>query len=119
MRPATCDLQIQAGKAWASKEMLRDLWSQTSATSATTCFNDWYKRVIHTKLKPMKSVAKSIKERLRNVVNCCTHKNTNAVAEGINSKSISIKRRVGGFRSRQNFNVAIFFQYGGLSLCPQ
>jgi transposase len=44
---------------------------------------------------------------------------TNAVAEGLNSKIMSIKRRVGGFRNRQNFKTAIFFYCGGLSLNPQ
>jgi transposase len=112
------DLQLQTGKAWAFKEMLRDLWSQTSAASATTYFNDWYRRVIHTKLEPMKTVARSIRERLRNVVSYCTHRITNSVAEGMNSKIMSIKRRVGGFRNRQNFKTAIFFYCGGLSLYP-
>jgi transposase len=116
---ATYDLQLQTGKAWAYKEMLRDLWSQSSAASATAYFSDWYKRVIHTKLTPMKTVARSIKERLQNVVSYCTHQVTNAVAEGMNSKIMSIKRRVGGFRNRQNFKTAIFFYCGGLSLYPQ
>jgi transposase len=115
---AVYDLQLQTGKAWAFKEMLRDLWSQTSAASATTCFNDWYRRVIHTKLEPMKVVARSIRERLRNVVSYCTHRITNSVAEGMNSKIVSIKRRVGGFRNRQNFKTDIFFYCGGLSLYP-
>jgi transposase len=95
--------RVQAGKAWSYKEMLRDLWGQKTAASATTFFNDWYRRVIHTKLEPMRAVAKSIKERLRNVVIYCTHKITNAVAEGMNSKIMSIKRRAGGFRNRENF----------------
>ena len=111
--------QLQAGKAWSYKEMLRDLWGQKTSASATTFFNDWYRRVIHTKLEPMRAVAKSIKERLRNVVSYCTHKITNAVAEGMNSKIMSIKRRVGGFRNRENFKTAIFFYCGGLSLDPQ
>jgi len=116
---ATYDLQLQTGKAWAYKEILRDLWSQDSSASATTFFSDWYKRVIHTKLAPMKTVARSIKERLTNVVSYCTHRITNAVAEGMNSKIMSIKRRVGGFRNRENFKTAIFFYCGGLSLYPQ
>ena len=116
---ATYDQQLQTGKAWAYKEMLRDLWSQSSAASATMYFTDWYKRVIHTRLGPLKTVARSIKERLQNVVNYCTHRVTNAVAEGMNSKIMSIKRRVGGFRNRQNFKTAIFFHCGGLDLYPQ
>ena len=57
---AVYDLQLQTGKAWAYKELLRDLWSQSSAASATTYFNDWSRRVIHTRIEPMKAVAKSI-----------------------------------------------------------
>ena len=90
-------LQLETGKAWAHKEMLRDLWSQDNAASATAYFKDWYKRVIRTKLEPLKTVARLIKERLQNVVSYCTHRITNAVAEGMNSKIMSIKRRVGGF----------------------
>jgi transposase len=116
---APFDLQLKTGKAWAFKEMLRDLWSQDTAASATTYFQDWYKRVIHTKLEPMKVVARSIKARLVNVVSYCTHHITNGVAEGMNSKIMSIKRRVGGFRNRNNFKTAIFFYCGGLSLYPQ
>jgi transposase len=112
-------LQLETGKAWAYKEKLRDLWSHDNAASATAYFKDWYKRVIRTKLEPMKTVARSIKERLQNVVSYCTHRITNAVAEGMNSKIMSIKRRVGGFRNRQNFKTAIFFYCGGLSLNPQ
>lgn len=115
----TYDLQLQTGKAWAYKEMLRDLWSQDDAASATDYFRDWYKRVIHTKLEPMKAVARTIKERLENVVSYCRHGITNAVAEGINSKIMSIKRRVGGYRNRHNFKTAIFFYCGGLRLHPQ
>ena len=88
----------------------------TSAASTTTYFNNCYKRVIHSKLEPMKTVAKSIKERLKNLVSYCTHKITNAVAEAMNSKIMSIKRRVGGFRNRQNFKTAICFDYGYLLL---
>jgi transposase len=112
-------MQLKTGKAWAFKEMLRDLWDQDSAATATNFFKEWYKRVIHTRLEPMKSVARSIKERLVNVVSYCTHHITNGVAEGINSKIMSIKRRVGGFRNRQNFKTAIFFYCGGLDLYPQ
>jgi transposase len=112
-------LQLDTGKAWAYKEMLRDLWDHESATSARAYFQEWYRRVIHTKLEPMKKVARTIKERLQNVVSYCTHGITNAVAEGLNSKIMSIKRRVGGFRNKENFKTAIFFYCGGLDLYPR
>lgn len=114
----TYDLQLQTGKAWAYKEMLRDLWTQPDAQTATGYFKDWYRRVIHTKLEPMKKVARTIKERLDNVVSYCKHHITNAVAEGINSKIMAIKRRVGGYRNKQNFKTAVLFYCGGLQLYP-
>ena len=67
----------------------------------------------------MKTLAKTIKERIKNVVSYCTHGITNAVAEGMNSKIMSIKRRVGGFRNIENFKTAIFFYCGGLDLDPR
>jgi transposase len=112
-------LRLETGKAWAYKELLRDLWNHDDAASATIYFKDWYRRVIHTKLEPMKKVARMIKERLANVVSYCTHGITNAVAEGINSKIMSIKRRVGGYRNIENFKTAIFFHCGRLDLYPQ
>ena len=112
-------LRLETGKAWAYKELLRDLWNHDDAASATIYFNDWYRRVIHTKLQSMKKVARMIKERLANVVSYCTHGITNAVAEGINSKIMSIKRRVGGYRNIENFKTAIFFHCGRLDLYPQ
>ena len=93
--------------------MLRDLWGQKTAGSATTFFNDWYRRVIHTKLEPMKAVAKSIEERVGNALSYCGHKITSAVAEGMNRKIMSIKRRVRGIRHRENFKTVIFFYCSG------
>lgn len=111
--------ELLTGKAWAYKEMLRELWVHGTAAAATAYFKDWYKRVIHTKLEPMKKVARTIRERLHNVVSYCTHGITNAVAEGINSKIMAIKRRVGGYRNPNNFKTAIYFYCGGLDLYPQ
>ena len=116
---AAWDAELLTGKAWGYKEMLRDLWIHDSEADAITYFRDWYRRVIHTKLKPMKKAARSIKERLDNVVSYCTHKITNGVAEGMNSKIMGIKRRVGGYRNRENFKTAIYFFCGGLKLHPQ
>lgn len=116
---AVFSAELQTGKAWAYKELLRDLWNHDTARQATGYFSDWYRRVIHTRLAPLKRVARMIKERLANVVSYCTHGITNAVAEGINSKIMAIKRRVGGFRNIENYQTAIFFHCGGLDLHPR
>ena len=49
----------------------------------------------------------------------CTHGITNAVAEGINSKIMSIKRRAGGYRNIGNFKTAVLFYCGGFGSRPR
>ena len=111
--------KLETGKAWTYKEMLRDLWNHDTASEAKLFFQWWYKKVIHTNLEPIKKVARTIKERIDNVVSYCTFDGiSNGVAEGINSKIQSIKRRVGGYRNRDNYKTAIFFYCGGLDLHP-
>lgn len=111
--------RLKTGKAWSYKELLRDLWNHPSAEQAAEYFQAWYRRVIHTRLAPMKKLARSIKQRLDNVVSYYTHHITNSVAEGMNSKIMSIKRRVGGYRNLDNFKTAIYFHCGGLELYPR
>jgi transposase len=75
------DSGVETGKAWAYKEMLRDLWACLDGATAISYFRAWYKRVIHASLVPLKRIAGTIKERLANVVNYCTHGITSAVAK--------------------------------------
>ena len=114
-----CTLKLETGRAWSYKELLRDLWKQPDSRTARSFFQEWYRSVIHTKLEPMKKLARTIKQRIANIVTFCTHGITNGVAEGINSKIMSIKRRAGGYRNRENFKKAIFFYCGGLDLYPR
>ncbi len=67
----------------------------------------------------MKQVADMIKSRVQNVVSYCTHKITNGVAEGLNSKIMTVKRKCCGFRNPDNFKNAIYFHCGGLDLYPR
>ncbi len=111
--------QLGTGKAWAYKEMLRDLWHHGKPEAETHFFKDWYNRIIHTNIEPLKKVARAIKERLPNVVSYCSLGITNAVAEGINRKIMATKRGVGGYRNRKNFKTAIYFYCGRLRAYPK
>jgi hypothetical protein len=44
---------------------------------------------------------------------------TNAEAEGLNSKIMTINRRACGYRNKEYFKTAIYFFCGGLSLYPR
>lgn len=109
---------LQTARAWAIKETLRDLWGYQSTAWAGKFFGRWFGWAKRSKLTPVKKVADMIKARLENVLSYCRHRITNGVAEGLNSKIMSIKRKCCGFRNRDNFKTAIYFHCGGLDLYP-
>ncbi len=115
---STCNRTLATGRAWSYKELFRDLWAQETEGKAKSYFSDWSQRIIRTKIAPMKKLARSLKERIDNMVTYCTHGITNAVAEGINSKIMSIKRRARGYRNIENFKTAVLLYCGGLDLDP-
>ena len=73
---------------------------------------------MRSQLEPVKEVARMIKRNLNNILTYCDHGITNAVAEGLNSKIMSIKRQSSGFANIENFKTAIYFYCGNLQLDP-
>jgi transposase len=115
---AVKDRNLKTSRAWAIKETLRGLWDYQTTTWANKFFRRWFGWAKRSKLTPVKKVADMIKARIDNVVSFCVHRITNGVAEGLNSKIMTIKRKCCGFRNRENFKTAIYFHCGGLELYP-
>jgi transposase len=74
----------------AIKEALRTLWTYRQPAAVRRFFTRWHGWAI-----------------------------TNGVAEGLNSKIVSIKLKAGGFGNPANFTTAIYFHCGGLDLYPR
>lgn len=111
-------MNLKTGRAWAIKESLRSMWSFVRLGWAHRHFARWYFWATHSRMTPVIRVARMLKKRLANVMSYFNHRITNAVAEGLNSKIQTIKKRAYGFRNRENFKVAIYFHCGGLDLYP-
>ena len=60
-----------------------------------------------------------VRDHLKGVVNFFTHRITNAVAEGLNSKIAMIQMMAYCYRSKAHFRTAVLFRCGGLSLYPR
>jgi transposase len=112
------EMNLKVGKAWAIKESLRELWEYRHPELARHFFKKWYAWASHARLEPVRKVAAMIKKHLENVLTYCRHRVTNAVAEGLNSKIMTIKRRACGYRNKEHFKTAIYFFCGGLHLYP-
>jgi transposase len=110
---------LKVGRAWAIKEALRSLWHYHSEGWARRYFKRWFFWATHARLLPIRDVAYTLKAHLDNIVTYCRHRVTNAVAEGLNSKIMAIKRRACGYRNPEHFKTAIYFFCGGLDLYPR
>ena len=112
------DSTLRVARAWAIKESLRDLWTCRRKGWARRFLRDWMAWAMRSRLAPVLRVARMIRSHLANILTFFDHRVTNAVAEGLNSKIMSITRRCGGFRNPENFKTAIHFHCGGLDLLP-
>lgn len=112
-------LNLKVGRAWAITEVLRALWTYRQPAAVKRFFTRWYGWAVRSRLEPVKQVAATLKRHLDGVLRFVKHPITNGVAEGLNSKIMSIKRKAGGFRNPSNFTTAIYFHCGGLDLYPR
>ena len=109
---------LKTARAWAIKETLRDFWQYQRVGWARLFWKRWYCWATHSRLAPVIKVAKMLKRHLPNVLSYFTHRITNAVSEGLNSKIQTIKKMAYGFRNLEHFKTAIYFHCGGLQLYP-
>jgi transposase len=111
-------MNLRTGRAWAIKELLRELWQCADREAAESLFARWYGWASRSRLAPVLEVAKMVKKHLHNVLTYYAHRITNAASEGINSAIQTIKKRAAGYRNMENFKTAIYFHCGGLALHP-
>ncbi|MFM8952376.1 MAG: transposase [Planctomycetaceae bacterium] len=109
---------LKTTRAWAIKDNLRHLRSYRVEGWARRFFSQWSSWAMRSRLEPIKAVARMIDRRLDNIITHCRHQLTNAVAEGLNSKIMAVKRRAGGYRNVAHFKDVIYFYCGGLRLYP-
>lgn len=112
-------LHLKVGRAWAIGDSLRCLWTYLREGQARRFFKRWFYWATHSRLQPVVKVAQMLRRHLDNIVTYCRHPITNGVAEGLNSKIMTIKRRACGFRNKHHFKTAVYFYCGGLSLYPR
>lgn len=111
-------MKLKVARAWAIKETLRGMWNYLSANWAMKFFKRWYGWAVRSRMKPVRDVARMVRDHLAGILNYCRVPVSNAVAEGLNSRIAAVKLRACGFRNVENFKTAIYFFCGGLDLYP-
>ena len=111
-------IATRTGRAWLIKEMAMSLWNYSSRTWAEKAWKRWYAWAIRSRLRPIKTMARMIKDNLEGIINAIVLNANNGQAESINSKIQMLKIKARGFRNRERFKTAILFHCGGLDLYP-
>ena len=109
---------LKTARAWAIKELLRDLWNSPTLEAAKAYAKKWYYWASHSRLDPIKQVAAMFKRHLPNILTYFAHPITNAATEGLNSTLQLLKHRARGFRNFVHFRIAVLFHCGKLDLHP-
>ncbi len=107
---------LKTARAWAIKEMARNLWHYVSPTWARKVWKKWLSWAMRCRLEPVKEAARTIKTHLWGIINAIVLKVSNGPAESINSRIKTVKTRARGFRNNERFVNAIYFHLGGLDL---
>ena len=107
---------LKTAKAWGYKELFDQFWGYLSEAWAEKFFKSWYYRVIHTKLEPLKKVARMLKKHLPGILAYVRHRITNATAEGLNSKIQNLRSNARGLPKFETFRIRVLFHCGGLDL---
>jgi len=109
---------LKTSRAWAIKESLHGLWDCDNLEQAQQWWKRWYFWATHSRLEPVKKVARMVKRHIDGVMNYFLHPITNAASEGLNSQIQLLKQQARGYRNFSNLRVAILFHCGGLELYP-
>jgi len=109
-------IAMKTGRAWLLKEIARKLWNYSSRTWAEKAWKKWLNKASRSRLKPIQTVAKTLRRNLWGILNAIVLNANNGIAESINSKIKMLKVKCRGFRNNERFKTAILFHCGGLSL---
>ena len=109
---------LKTGRAWAIKEAFHGFWAYRSVAWARKFFDRWYFWATHARLRPIIAAAKTLKRHLTGILAYITHRITNAVTAGLNSKIQSLKANARGFRNFAHYRIAILFHCGKLQMYP-
>jgi transposase len=109
---------LKTARAWLHKENFEGFWHMESRYAGEGYLKAWYRSVIHSQLDPIKRAARTIKAHAEGLLNYFTHRITNAVTEGLNSRIQELKNAARGFRNFTHYRIRILFFCGKLNLCP-
>jgi transposase len=110
----------KTGRAFGMVQVLDDVHGCTQKTEAEESLKKLMGWMNRSRLEPMKTAAKTLKENKDTILNYFDNRITNALAEGLDSMIQTAKRRARGFATLKGYTCMIFLVVGRLKLsCPE
>lgn len=107
---------LQTFRAYLLKEDFHRFWEYRRAGWAKKFLKDWCKRVMSSKLEPIKKVARTIRSHEALILNWFRAKGTmsSGVVEGFNYNAKLSMRKAYGFRTYEGAEVSLYHRLGQL-----
>ena len=110
---------LTTSKAWHHKTLFSEFWNQPCVNTAKRFFDQWFKRAVRSKIKPVVAVAQTLQRHLIGLLAYIKHRITNALSESLNSRIQTLKNNARGFHRFDSFRTRILFFLGDLDLQPR
>jgi transposase len=107
---------LLTSRAWKMKANFMEIFEEKSVIEASLFFDRWYENVVKSNIKPMKKVAKTLKNYKAGIINIVKYQISNGKAERLNGSIQKLNSVACGYRNVDNLRIAILFHNGKLDL---
>jgi len=113
-------INLSSIKAYLMREDFQRFWTYQSVAWAGKFLKDWTTRAMRSKLKPMKKVAKTLRNHKELILNWFHAKGelSSGPVEGLNNKAKLAIKKAYGFRTLNCLQIALYHQLGKLEEPP-
>ena len=108
--------KLATARAWELKESFLHFWHYHSTVWAKAFLDYWCFRALHSRLEPMRKVARMLRAHEALLLNWFRAKGeiSTGVVEGLNNKIRVVTRRSYGFRTYEAMEIALYHTLGRL-----
>ena len=104
--------KLKSYRALRIREAFQEIYKAESKDTFEVLLNKWYFWATHSRLVPIKTVAKMIKSHWSGILSWFSSRINNGILEGINSVIQAAKAKSRGFKSFQYFRTMIYLLTG-------
>ncbi|MEZ6154109.1 MAG: ISL3 family transposase [Pirellulaceae bacterium] len=107
---------LKSVRSYIMKEDFQQFWQYTYVAWADRYLDQWCTRAMRSKIEPMKSVAKTFRQKRELMLNWFRAEGqlSSGVVEGFNNKLKLITRKSYGFRTQEAYENALYHNLGAL-----